>query len=277
MFLHTRLQGLMVKYRFKPDRRLSQNFCVSEHFLDKLVTAAKLKSSDTVLEIGAGAGFLTEKLLEKCRVIAIEKDDALKQLLETELPEQDLELRHEDFLDSQFKKGAFNKIVSLPPYSVSSEIVYKILTLEFEDAYLVFQKEFAEKLVSQPGFADFGAISVATQYYCDAQLLFTVESNVFFPKPPGFSACLHLHSRRRFGRVSDEALFVHLIKELFRYKNKSLENALELAYPFLSKKLGYSREKMESRIKELPFVSQKIYLMEVEEFVGLFSALHPSK
>jgi 16S rRNA (adenine1518-N6/adenine1519-N6)-dimethyltransferase len=269
----SRLQQLMVKYRFKPDRRMSQNFCISDSLLDRLLDAAKLQPTDKVLEIGAGTGFLTERIQKTCPVLAIEKDDTLFELLHAELPAHNLTIRHEDFLESKFEKGDFNKVVSLPPYSVSSEIIYKLLETGFDDAFLVFQKEFAEKLVSVPGFADYAAVSVLTQYYCDANILFTVESNAFFPKPNGFSAVLHLKPRPKSKRVENEPLFVRLVKELFRYKNKTLENALELAYPFVSKQLGYSKEMLDSKTKKLSFRGQKIYLMEVDEFVKLFNAL----
>ncbi len=267
------LQGLMVKYHFKPDKRLSQNFCISEDTLSRIVQEAHLSQSDTALEIGSGTGFLTRRIQSRCKVIAIEKDDRLFELLKDGLLPKNLELRHEDFLDSKFKKGEFNKIVSLPPYSISSEIVFKILELGFDEAFLIFQKEFAQKLLAEPGFEDYGAISVMTQYFCEPSIVFMVESNAFFPQPQGFSACVRLKSNKRYGRLENEKFFIQFVKELFRYKNKSVSNALDLAVPFLQKELHLSKDQLLNKKNMIPFKDQKVYLLEVSEFVQLFQQI----
>ena len=140
---------------------------------------------------------------------------------------------------------------------------------------LVFQKEFAEKLLAEPGFEDYTTISVITQYFCEPEILFMVESNAFFPQPQGFSACVKLKSKKRFGDVSDEKKFIRFIKDVFRYKNKTLSNALQLCVPLLQKELGIDKETLKKKISGLKFKDQKVYLLEVEEFVELF--LHLSK
>ena len=152
MSLFKELHQLMAKYRFKPKKSLGQNFIVNQDVIDVLVEEADLKKTDVVLEIGAGTGFLTRELLKHCKVVAIEKDDVLAELLEKELPSKNLELIHGDFFEIELPK--FNKIVTLPPYNVSKKVISKINTLNFEVAVLVLQKEFAEKIAALPGFAE---------------------------------------------------------------------------------------------------------------------------
>lgn len=268
MALLGELQELMVKYRFKPDKRLSQHFIISPTLIERLVSDAHLSKADIVLEIGAGTGFLTRELVKHCRVIAIEKDPVLFRVLQETILSTQPELRNEDFLDSPLKRGDFNKVVALPPYAISSEIMYKILGLGFESSHLVFQSEFVDKIVALPGFADYNALSVLTQFYCDTKIVCSVEASSFFPKPRGASALLSLEYRKKLPGVSDTEQFSRLVKELFRYKNKTVQNALKLAFPFLQKangKLKLDPKKADS----LRFRTEKIYQLEVEDFVEI--------
>src|SRR3989338_8687432 len=116
--LFSRLERLMIKYRFKPDRKLSQNFIIDRGTIERAVSSANLSASDTVAEIGAGTGFLTEMLLEKAgKVVAFEIDERLQLLLESEYKDARLSLVKCDFFLSDERK--FNKIVCFPPYHLS--------------------------------------------------------------------------------------------------------------------------------------------------------------
>ncbi len=272
MNLQNELQSLMMKYRFRPEKRLSQHFVVSEELLQSIIREADLSPKDRVLEIGAGTGFLTRELIKHARVTAFEKDESLCALLRETISNPNLDLRCEDFLDAKLSNGTFTKVVCFPPYAISSEIIYKIFETGFDKAVLVFQKEFVHKLLAQPGFSDYGAISVMAQYFSIPEMVQTVDPSSFFPKPTGLSALVRFACQKRFGKVSHEPAFIELVKQLFRFKNKSLQNAFELAAPFLKDKV-FSKKNLQGRLEKLDFADEKVYLLEVEQFVELFQTL----
>src|SRR4030042_3085756 len=133
-------------------KNLGQNFLIDKNIAILEVKQANIESDDTVLEIGPGLGILTKLLAEKAkRVIAIEIDENLINKLKKTLPEN-VDLIHEDALNIDFETlPKFNKIVSNLPYQISSPITFKFLDYDFESAILIYQKEFAERLVAKPG------------------------------------------------------------------------------------------------------------------------------
>ncbi|MBU0636136.1 ribosomal RNA small subunit methyltransferase A [Candidatus Micrarchaeota archaeon] len=273
MSLVAELNEFMVKYRFKPNKKLSQHFLVNSPMIQKIVQAADLKKNDVVLEVGAGTGFLTRELQKHCKkVIAIEKDPLLFELLEKELSPKNLELIQGDAL--KVKWPAFSKMVSLPPYNISSDLVYRLFEHDFEKACIVFQREFVEKLSAEPGFLDFNALSAMTQYHTIPNQLFLVSNQCFFPKPPGFSALIELKKKKRYGTAQNDAVFRLFIKQLFRHKNKSISNSLKLALPFLKKELKISEPKAKEILDNFSFSAEKTCALEITLFVELFNALY---
>jgi 16S rRNA (adenine1518-N6/adenine1519-N6)-dimethyltransferase len=270
MDLFAELNRLMVKYRFRPNRKMAQLFIISQEVLDRMVKEAGLSAKDMVLEIGAGTGFLSRELQKKCRVIAVELDDTLFRLLENELPRKNLELIHGNFLDLEF--GKFNKVVSLPPYTVSSEIMYRLFELKPKLSILVFQKEFVERLLAQPGFVEYNALSVLTQYYFRVKMLCRVPAGSFFPKPSSDSALVKLELSRKREKAADERLFKLFIKSVFRFQNKNLLNAVKNSMQFM----GVPRRKRGKIIAELsahPLGKEKVNLIACSDFVKLFNRL----
>jgi len=271
MGLFNELQNQMIKFRFRANKKFAQHFMVNEKILEKLVELAELKKSDSVLEIGAGTGFLTRELLKHSRVVAVELDEILCRVLEEELPKKNLKLICGDFLKAEIPK--FNKVVSLPPYSQSAAIVYKLLERDFELGVIVFQKEFAEKLVAMPGFEEYCALSVLTQFSFEASLVKNVSSGCFFPKPKDESSIVLLKAHSDFDEVKDKALFAFFLKTLFRFKNKNLKNALAKSRQFLLPKLGLEKGAFDKKIASLPYLDEKINLLPVEAFVETFNTL----
>lgn len=271
MSLFEELNGLMSRYRFRPEKRLAQHFVIDEALVQRLVELADLEESDSVLEVGAGTGFLTRELQKKCKVKAVELDEKLFEILGDSLPEENLELFQGNFLETEV--GAYNKVVCLPPYTISSELIYNILEHGFDTAVLVMQKEFLEKLVAEPGFFEYNALSVFTQYKCVPELLEAVSPNSFFPKPNAISAIIRLSGKKRFGKVKDEKKFRLFLQQLFRFKNKNLRNALHLGFPFIQKELKLGKKEFERRLKKIDFLEEKVYLLETEKFVKLFNAI----
>ncbi len=263
----------MVRYRFRPNPKLSQNFMVDETVLQRIVAAAELKKNDVVLEIGSGTGFLTRELLKHCKVVGIEKDAILAGLLRSELKEKNFELLEGDALEMEWPR--FSKLVSLPPYGISSDLVYKLLEQDFEEAFLVFQREFAEKILAEPGFLDYGCLSVWVQYQTEPKKGFLIPPTAFFPKPPSMSALVHLKKKKRFGSAKNDTAFLPFLKQLFRHKNKSISNSLNLALPFLKKELPLSHAECKKKAGHWEWWNEKVYALDAKQFLELFNLLCP--
>ncbi len=268
MPLFEELQNLMVEYRFRPDKKLGQHFAVDPKLVEKAVGLADLKKSDTVLEIGAGTGFLTRELLKKGLVVAFEIDETLCRLLEQELP--GLNMVCGNFLKEPLPE--FNKVVSFPPYFKSAEIVYRLLEKDFEKGVLVFQKEFADKLVAEPGFAEYCALTVLVKQRFEAKVVERVKSKSFFPRPKGDSCIVVLERHQRMP-LEEYKKFELFAKTVFRFKNKNLKNALENSEQFLVPKIFKNRKEFEKKSKALPLLDEKVNLVSVKEFVEIFNQL----
>ncbi len=271
MDLFNELQDLMVKHRFRPRKKLGQHFVVNEALVEKLAKLANLDESDTVLEIGPGTGFLTRKLLQKSKVVAVEVDESLCDLLEEEMPGKGLNLICRDFLKAKLPK--FNKVVSLPPYFHSAAIMRQLVRHDFELGILVLQKEFAEKLVALPGFDEYSALSVLAQYSFEPRILERVSPGSFFPKPKEESCILMLKARKRFGEVKDMEGFAFFMKTIFRYRNKNLKNALEKGSQFITPSLKIGKREFGKRAAGLPMLGEKVCLIPVKRFVEIFNRL----
>ncbi len=267
--LVSELNSLMIKYRFKPRKQLSQNFLINEKLIQKIINLSDLNSKDKVLEIGCGSGFLTRELLKKSMVIGVEKDKELVELLEKEISSNKFNLIPGDFL--KVKLPSFNKVVSLPPYHISSKILLKLMMIDFDFALLVFQKDFAEKLLSEPGFSEFTAITFLVNYFFEPKILIeSISHQFFYPSPKTESSLIKLTKIKRFGEAKNNEKFIKFVKELFRFKNKNLSNALNQAIPFL-KKTGLKKEKINSIPEQL--LTEKVNLIEIKELVELFNSL----
>lgn len=177
------------------------------------------------MEIGPGLGFITERILPHVKkVIAVEKDKRLETLLKTEFSGKNVEFIFEDFLDAKLPE--FNKIVSNIPYSISAPITFKLLEYDFNRAVLFFQKEFGQKMIAKAGTNDYGRLSVMAQYYFDIEFKEIVNRNSFQPQPQT-DACIVVLEKKDIKRDKDFDVFV---RELFRYTNKDVKNAVKIAF-----------------------------------------------
>ncbi|MFH1225509.1 MAG: 16S rRNA (adenine(1518)-N(6)/adenine(1519)-N(6))-dimethyltransferase RsmA [Candidatus Diapherotrites archaeon] len=273
--LFQELNSLMVKHGFKPNRRMGQNFIIEEKIIGRMLEAAHLHAGDTVLEIGAGTGFLTRELLKNAKVVAVELDETLCAVLSETLGQNpNFTLICGDFLNAQLPP--FAKIVSLPPYAISSGLIYRLSELEFEFALLVFQREFANKLTAEPGFMEYGTISVAANYFFEPQIIIgNISPACFFPKPNSFSSLVKLTPKKRFGKARNEKMFLKFVKSVFRYKNKNLRNALDKAYPFFAKECKIGAEKFSALVDSLEHKDEKVCFLPVGSFVEISNKLFP--
>ncbi len=190
---------------------LDQYLLVDERFLNEEVLLLDLSCNDVVLEIGPGTGNLTRKLAERARVIAIEKDERFS--LHLNIP--NVELIFADALKIDFDALEFNKFASNIPYSVSREIILKLLRTEFDRGVIVCQDEFARKLVARPRDKNYRAISVIAQYYADLELHSKVPRTAFRPVPDVDSRIVSFVKKR--ARNID---FENFVKSAFSQRRK---------------------------------------------------------
>ncbi len=199
-----------------------QHFLVDKRVLDRIIEYGRLNSSDTVLEIGAGYGNLTEKLAVKAgKVIAIEADAQLAASLNRW---KNVEVIIGDALKTEFPP--FNKVISNLPYSISSPVTFKLLRCRFDLGILMYQHEFAKRMVALPNSKDYSRLSIAVQYYADVEILEVVPSSAFSTPPQVNSALVKLVPRPPPYKVKDEMFFMKFITAAFSQRRKKLRNAI---------------------------------------------------
>ncbi|MFQ6095520.1 MAG: 16S rRNA (adenine(1518)-N(6)/adenine(1519)-N(6))-dimethyltransferase RsmA [Candidatus Bathyarchaeia archaeon] len=249
-------------YGITPRKRLGQNFIVEVGVFHRMVSYARMRGDEVVLEIGAGLGFLTRLLSERCRrVIAVELDRKLARILRNRLSS----LRNVTILEGNILKLSippFSKVVSTPPYSISSPIFFWLLERDFELAILTFQEEFAQRLVAQPNSKDYSRLTVAAYYRAEVELLDPVRKDAFWPQPGVDSVIVRLKPKKPPFHVKDERVFFELVRALFTQRNKKVKNAIKL---FL-KRLRLSDREIADWSSTLPFVNRRTRELAPEEF-----------
>ena len=221
-----RAKHLLRLYGFSPKKCLGQNFTVNSDMLQRLVSHASITEDDVVLEVGAGLGFLTQLLSSKCKkVITVEVDPALASFLRKQLRSmQNVDLIEGDIL--KVSLPVFNKVVSAPPYSISSPLLFRLLENKFDSAVLILQKEFAERLAASVGSKDYGRLTVNVYYRADVELLDVVPRTMFYPPPDVDSMMVRLTPRAPPFHVDDEETFFELVRTLFTQRNRKVRNGL---------------------------------------------------
>jgi len=209
-------------------RKIGQNFLIDRRVAEREIDYADIKKDDVVLEIGPGRGIITKLLAEKAqKVIAIEIDENLVHELKESLADNIL-LINDDALKVDFKTlPKFNKIVSNLPYHISSPITFKLLDCNFTLAVLIYQKEFAERMVAKPGSKDYSRLSVGVYYKSLCNIMETIPKTCFYPQPKVDSCIVRLYPRTSppFS-VLDETFFFHLTRELFNHRRKRIKTTI---------------------------------------------------
>ncbi len=216
---------ILNKHGIKLDKRKGQNYLIDRNVLSHIIQSAELSKQDTVLEIGAGIGTLTIPLAENvCRVIAVEEDKRIASLLIKRLKE--LDIKNVDVIIGDATKidfPKFNKIVSNLPYKISSPITFKFFEYPFNSAVLMYQQEFAGRMVAMPGESNYSRLSVMIHFYANVELLFEVSKNVFYPPPKVSSAVIKFTPKQD---VTIDEFFMNVTRALFQHKRKKARNAL---------------------------------------------------
>lgn len=235
----TRTKAILEAYGFSFKKSLGQNFLIEPNVLRNIVEAAGITSESGVIEIGPGIGALTEQSAKVAkRVLAYEIDRRLLPILrDTLAPYPHVDIYHGDVLKADvrsdvervFEEGQDLAVIANLPYYVTTPIMMKLLEEELPVRVMVMmmQKEVAERIAAAPGSKNYGSLSIAVQYYAEAETVFTVPKTVFVPQPNVDSAILRLIKRDKPPvEVIDEAYFFEVIRGAFTQRRKTLLNNL---------------------------------------------------
>ena len=269
MSLLREARKILSTYRIRPKKRLGQNFLVDDKILDRIIQYASVNKSDRVLEIGAGLGFLTERLAKKAdQVIAVEIDSRLTKILTKRLRRYgNVIILEGDIL--KIKPPEFDKVVSVPPYSISSPLLFWLLRKDFEIAVLTFQEEFSRRLVAPAGTKDYGRLTISVYYHAEAKLLETIPKEAFWPMPKVNSAIVRLKPRGMPFYVEDKEEFSNFVRDIFTQRNKKLRNAV---YTYLNR-LGVSKKEAVEIANSIPFFQRRTRELMPEELGLAFNEL----
>ena len=262
---------LLRTYRITPNRLLGQNFMVEPSLYGKMCFYASLEPSDVVLDAGAGFGFLSRFLAAKCRVvIAVEKDPNVAEALREQVQRVgNVTVIEGDVLTAELP--TFNKVIAIPPYSLSSHLASWLLERDVDCAVLIVQKEFARRLDAKVGSEDYGWLTVLTYRRAKAELLDAVPKCMFFPQPKVDSVIVRLTpwDKPKF-EVRDEVFFKQMTKWLFTQRNKKLGKAIA---PFLKSNLCLTKQDAEKNATALPFHDERVRRLIPEQFGELANAI----
>ncbi|MER2064432.1 MAG: 16S rRNA (adenine(1518)-N(6)/adenine(1519)-N(6))-dimethyltransferase RsmA, partial [Alkalibacterium sp.] len=266
-------------YGLSAKKSLGQNFIIDTNILRNIVEAGDITDRTTVIEVGPGIGALTEQLAKQAKnVIAFEIDDRLLPVLSDTLsPYDNIEIIHEDILNvdlaafyaSHLKDAEEIVVVANLPYYITTPIILRFLEsqLPIDRMVLMMQKEVASRLSAQPSTKAYGSLSIAVQYYMDAEVAFTVPKTVFMPQPNVDSAIIRLSRKETEGMaVEDEELFFTLTRAAFVQRRKTLWNNLQVAFG----KEQAVKEKMSEALKSAGIdPKRRGETLSIEEFAQL--------
>ena len=232
---------VLQKYGFVFQKRFGQNFLIDTRVLDRIIEASEITKDDFVLEIGPGIGTMTQYLADAAReVTAVEIDDALIPILQDTLKEWDnVSVIHGDILRTDIRKiadeknqGRPIKVVANLPYYITTPIIMGLFEshVPVDSITVMVQKEVADRMQTGPGSKDYGALSLAVQYYAKPEIVANVPPNCFMPRPKVGSAVIRLTTYDNPPvEVDDEKLMFRIIRASFNQRRKTLANGLKNA------------------------------------------------
>ena len=274
--------AVLNKYGFTFQKKFGQNFLIDPHVLDKIIRAAEITEDDFVLEIGPGIGTMTQYLACAARkVVAVEIDKALIPILEDTLSDYDnARVINNDVLKVDIAKlaeeengGKPIKVVANLPYYITTPIIMGLFEnhVPIKSITVMVQKEVADRMQVGPGTKDYGALSLAVQYYAKPYIVANVPPNCFMPRPKVGSAVIRLERYEEPPvKVKDEKLMFRIIRASFNQRRKTLANGLKN-----SAELDYTKEEIEAAIEALGRgASIRGEALTLEEFAKLADFLY---
>ena len=270
------------KYEFAFQKKFGQNFLIDDHVITKIINAAEITKDDLVLEIGPGIGTMTQYLACAARkVVAVEIDKALIPILEDTLSDYDnARVINNDVLKVDIAKlaeeengGKPIKVVANLPYYITTPIIMGLFEnhVPIKSITVMVQKEVADRMQVGPGTKDYGALSLAVQYYAKPYIVANVPPNCFMPRPKVGSAVIRLERYEEPPvKVKDEKLMFRIIRASFNQRRKTLANGLKN-----SAELDYTKEEIEAAIEALERgASIRGEALTLEEFAKLADFLY---
>lgn len=273
---------ILKKYDFMFQKRFGQNFLIDTHVLEKIIKSAEITKDDLVLEIGPGIGTMTQYLCENAReVIAVEIDKNLIPILENDTLAQydNVTIINEDILKLDLNAlvqerngGKRIKVVANLPYYITTPIIMGLFEshVPLQNITVMVQKEVADRMQAGPGSKDYGALSLAVQYYATPYIAANVPQNCFMPRPNVGSAVIRLtlHEEPPV-KVKDEAFLFALIRASFNQRRKTLVNGLTNAA-----ELNLSKEEVQTVLEEMGLsVTIRGEALTLEQFAELSNLL----
>lgn len=277
--------AVLQKYGFVFQKKYGQNFLIDTHVLDKIVAAAQIGPDDFVVEIGPGIGTLTQYLAYAAReVCAVEIDKNLIPILADTLSDyENVTVLNEDILKVDLNRlaeeknnGRPIKVVANLPYYITTPIIMSLFEnhVPLESVTVMVQKEVADRMQTGPGSKDYGALSLAVQYYADPYIVANVPPNCFMPRPKVGSAVIRLTRHASLPmEVADEKLMFALIRASFNQRRKTLANGLKN-----SGTLDFTKEEIEHAITACGFpLTVRGETLELADFARLSDVLQNQK
>lgn len=265
------------KYEFAFQKKFGQNFLIDTHVLDKIISAAGVTKDDFVLEIGPGIGTMTQYLAEAAgHVVAVEIDSNLIPILKETLAEYDnVTIIHADILKTdineltqKFNGGRPIKVVANLPYYITTPIIMGLFEgqVPIDNITVMVQKEVADRMQVGPGSKDYGALSLAVQYYAEPYIVANVPPNCFMPRPNVGSAVIRLTRHKNPPvNVQNPGLMFRLIRASFNQRRKTLQNGLNN-----SPEIPYTKEQIAKAIESLGLSpSVRGEALNLEQFAAL--------
>ena len=249
---------IIQKYEFMFQKKFGQNFLIDTHVLEKIISAAGITKDDCVLEIGPGIGTMTQYLAENAgHVVAVEIDRNLIPILKETLADYDnVTVINEDILRvdikalaEEYNGGKPIKVVANLPYYITTPIIMGLFEsgVPIDNITVMVQKEVADRMKEGPGSKDYGALSLAVQYYAEPEIVANVPPNCFIPRPNVGSAVIRLTRHKEMPvEVKDPALMFKIIRASFNQRRKTLQNGLGNA-----PELPYTKEQIAAAIAEM--------------------------
>lgn len=250
----------MINHVFK--KKYGQNFLNDKNILNKIANVANTNPNDLIIEIGPGAGALTEELIKKSQVLAYEIDNDLEELLRNKFKNNNFELIIDDFLKHDIKKDLESKkyedlyIIANLPYYITTPIINKIIDdkLNVKKMVLMVQKEVGERFTASVGTKEYSSITVFLNYYFEVKKEFVVSKNSFYPRPNVDSIIVSFTRKEKEKRIKNEEQFFKLIRDSFVQKRKTLKNNLK-DYDFskVEQILLKNNLKLDVRAENIPY------------------------
>ena len=272
---------ILQKYKFVFQKKFGQNFLIDEHVLEKIIQAAGVGPDDFVVEIGPGIGTMTQYLAHAARgVAAVEIDRALIPILKDTLsPYDNVTVINEDILKvdlnqlaEEMNDGRPVKVVANLPYYITTPIIMGLFEshVPVDNITVMVQKEVAERMQAGPGSKDYGALSLAVQYYADPYIVANVPCNCFMPRPNVDSAVIRLTRYEEPPvQVKDEKMLFKIIRASFNQRRKTLQNGLNN-----SSELNFTKDQIAVAIAEAGFSpSVRGEALTLEQFARLTDIL----